>query len=257
MKKLLPAIVAMVAAALFAGGAHANGTGSIKDAPLIMPTGWSGFYFGAGVGYGDVVIDNNYFDTSGAGTFLSERDEGGRGGLGTVILGFDRQIGERWVIGAFVDFDWTDIDLHSRVNNDPEDTLSLEWMWAVGGRVGYLFNPSTLIYFAGGFTQAHFDNDGYYEIVDPGPPVTSFPGKSSVTHNGFFVAFGLETMLTSNLFLRGEMRYSEYDGEIINSGVLASSDTFTDEQEPTVWTGRFTLTYKIPHGHRTYEDPMK
>ena len=33
MNKLLPAILAMVAAALFAGGAHANGMpGSIKDA---------------------------------------------------------------------------------------------------------------------------------------------------------------------------------------------------------------------------------
>jgi hypothetical protein len=24
-----------------------------------------------------------------------------------------------------------------------------------------------------------------------------------------------------------------------------------------VWTGRFTLTYKIPHGNRTYEQPAK
>lgn len=248
MNKLLPVIVAMIAAAFSAGGAHANGTGSIKDAPLIMPTGWSGFYFGAGVGYGDSVIDNHYTETTGA--FESTEGEGLRGGLGTVILGFDRQVHERWVIGAFVDFDWTDIELTYNDNVLGEQKLTLDWMWAVGGRAGYLFNSSTLIYFAGGFTQAHFDSDGYYDIV-------GFPGKSSVTHDGFFVAFGLEAMLTSNLFLRGEMRYAEYDGEIINSGDLGGGDSFTDEAEPTVWTGRFTLTYKIPHGHRTYEDPMK
>ncbi len=248
MKKLLPAIVAIVAAALLAGGAQANGTGSIKDEPILMPTGWSGFYFGAGVGYGDSVIDNLYSETD--GDFENTEGEGLRGGLGTIILGLDRQIGERWVIGAFVDFDWTDISLNYSDDVVGDQELTLDWMWAIGGRVGYLFNPSTLIYFAGGFTQAHFDSDEYYDL--PGDP-----GVSSVTHDGYFVAFGLESMLTPNLFLRGEMRYAEYDSEVINTGDAGGGETFIDEAEPTVWTGRFTLTYKIPHGNRTYADPIK
>jgi outer membrane immunogenic protein len=250
MRKLLPAIVAMVAAALFAGGAHANG--SIKDAPIVMPTGWSGFYFGLGVGYGDAVVDNLYSESTGA--FEIREGEGLRGGLGTVILGLDRQIREHWVIGAFVDFDWADIELTYFDNTlSAEETLTLEWMWSIGGRIGYLVNPNTLLYVAGGFTQAKIDSDNYNGFTFNG---TAFPGDSSTTYNGYFVAFGLETLLTSNLYLRGEMRYAEYDSEVTNSG-SAGGESFVDESEPTVWTGRFTLTYKIPHGNRTYEEPLK
>jgi hypothetical protein len=56
-------------------------------------------------------------------------------------------------------------------------------------------------------------------------------------------------LLNPNLSLRGEMRYAEYDSEVINSGTLLGT-SFVDEAEPTVWTGRFTLTYRIPHGNR-------
>jgi outer membrane immunogenic protein len=125
-------------------------------------------------------------------------------------------------------------------------------MWSIGGRIGYLINPSTLIYAAGGFTQAKFEGNFNLITFDS----TDFPGDSSTTYNGYFVAFGLESMLTQNLFLRGEMRYAEYDSEVTNSG-SSGGDSFTDESEPTVWTGRFTVTYKIPHGNRTYEQPAK
>jgi outer membrane immunogenic protein len=246
MKKLLPAIVGLAAAILFAGAAQADGMyqGSIKDTPIVAPAGWSGFYFGAGVGYGDSVIDNHYSESG--GDFISTEGEGLRGGLATIILGLDRQIGDRWVIGAFVDFDWSDIELTYFDNTlSAEEKLTLDWMWSIGGRLGYLFNPNTMIYFAGGFTQAHFDNGGYYDITNSG---TTFPGKSP-THDGFFVAFGLEALLNPNLSLRGEMRYAEYDSEVINSGTLLGT-SFVDEAEPTVWTGRFTLTYRIPHGNR-------
>jgi outer membrane immunogenic protein len=249
MKKLLPAIISIVAAVLLAGGAQANGTGSIKDAPVLMPTGWSGFYFGLGVGYGDSVVDNLYSDTT--GDFETREGEGMRGGFGTVILGLDRQFREHWVVGAFVDFDWSDISL-DYTDQDVEEDLTIEWMWSIGGRIGYLINPSTLIYAAGGFTQAKFEGD--FNTIDFG--ATTFTGDASTTYNGYFVAFGLESMLTPNLFLRGEMRYAEYDSEVTNSG-SDGGDSFIDESEPTVWTGRFTLTYKIPHGHRTYEEPIK
>jgi outer membrane immunogenic protein len=251
MKKLLPAIISIVAAVLLAGGAQANGTGSIKDEPVLMPTGWSGFYFGLGVGYGDSVVDNIYTEDTGA--FEVREGEGLRGGFGTVILGLDRQFREHWVVGAFVDFDWADIDLTYTDDVVGEETLTLEWMWSIGARIGYLINPSTLLYVAGGYTQAKFESDDYNGFIFNG---TEFPGASSTTHDGYFVAFGLESMLRTNLFLRGEMRYAEYDSEISNSG-SAGGESFVDEFEPTVWTGRFTLTYKIPHGNRTYEQPAK
>ena len=251
MKKLLPAIISIVAAVLLAGGAQANGvSGSIKDEPILLPPGWSGFYFGLGVGYGDSVVDNVYSEDT--GDFEVTEGEGLRGGLGTVILGFDRQFRENWVVGAFVDFDWADISLNYS-DQDETSELTLEWMWSIGARIGYLINPSTLLYVAGGYTQAKFESDGYYGFDFNG---TDFPGADSTTHDGYFVAFGLELMLRPNLFLRGEMRYAEYDSEVSNSG-SAGGESFIDEAEPTVWTGRFTLTYKIPHGHHTYAEPAK
>jgi len=242
MRKYIPAIGAFVASGLLAGAALADGLAerySLKDTPIITGPQWSGFYIGAGAGYGQAVLDNVYHESTGFSQVLE--GDGARGGFATAILGFDRQIGERFVVGAFVDFDWSSIELRFSDSFTPEQKLRLEWMWAVGGRAGYLLTQSTLLYVAAGFTQAEFKNKGFNDIFNSG---TLFVGKSTITHDGFFVAFGMEAMLGQGLALRGELRYSEFDEQITNRGNLFGVD-FDDRQEPTVLTGRLVLTYKF------------
>jgi opacity protein-like surface antigen len=247
-----------IALTVWSGTALADGMrhGSLKDAPMAMMPGpmWSGFYAGLGLGYGHAVIENNYWESTGVSRSL--HGEGANGGLGTVTVGFDRQVRDRYVWGAFADFDWSSIELSYTSNTTVgEETLRLDWSWAVGLRAGFLLTPTTLLYLAGGYTQAHFDNNGYYDIT---AFATTFPGKGSITHDGYFAAVGMETLLGHNLGLKGEMRYAEYGSKLINSGVLLG-DSFTDHAQPSVLTGRLVLSYRFGHhghGHAAPE-PLK
>ena len=100
MRKLIPAIGAFIASGLIAGAALADGLPeSIKDTPVEGPQ-WSGFYLGAGVGYGHAVLDNNYNETGGTTFAQSLEGEGMRGGLATLIFGLDRRISDRLVVGS-------------------------------------------------------------------------------------------------------------------------------------------------------------
>ncbi|MFA5901095.1 MAG: outer membrane beta-barrel protein [Hyphomicrobium sp.] len=245
MRKILLGLAGAVAVATpaFADGYEDPKSFKEPAAPI-----WSGFYIGAGAGYGQVDTRDDYYESTGASYFSSSfTGQAAQGGLLRLMLGVDRQIKEKFVIGAFVDFDWTDISQNFKSNGtgvDPiDDELTMEWQWSIGGRAGYLFTPTTMLYFLAGFTQAHFNSDGWYDIYpDFGPGVLL--GKSSLTFNGYVVGFGMETLIGHNLFFRGEMRYSEFDGDVVNSGSFAGTN-YSDSEHPSLLTGMMGLTYKF------------
>ncbi len=90
----------------------------------------------------------------------SNTTSGSDGWLATAGVGCDYQFSGRWVVGAFVDGTYSDIkgDHAWRVFGPGETFVGenkMDWSWAVGGRIGYLVNPSFLTYFNAGYTQAH------------------------------------------------------------------------------------------------------
>lgn len=234
--------------------ALADGYEDPKSFTAPPPPIWSGWYVGAGAGYGSTSTRDDYHEVRPAGVFSSSLDgQAADGGLVRIMGGVDRQITDRFVLGGFADFDWTNINISftqtsGGAGGGPiDDELTLEWQWSVGARAGYLFSPSTMLYILGGFTQAHFNSDGWYDIYNGG---LVLPGKADATFNGYVVGFGMETALGHGLYLRGEMRYSEFDGQVINNGTLAGVP-FSDTESPTLLTGLIGLTYRF--GHR--DDP--
>ena len=99
------------------------------------------------------------------------------GGFFTVQGAYDYQFAPRWVAGAFVDADWSDLSAHARQTHisspgsgppvqdvvalfsvgDQKTTidtqLSTDWSISVGGRIGWLANPGTLLYFLAAYTH--------------------------------------------------------------------------------------------------------
>ncbi|MCB1527636.1 MAG: cellulose biosynthesis protein BcsS [Hyphomicrobiaceae bacterium] len=233
------AVVACLALNPAANAADLGGyEGSLKDAPIVEPApAWSGFYFGGGGGYGHNWSKNNYSDSDGDTSSISESAEGG---FVSTMFGYDRQIGSRFVIGAFADFDWSDFD---RGNDAIANGLTITRAWSVGGRVGVLVNPRTLLFATAGYTQAHFRNDGWWDI-DPGGGNPILPGRKSQNFGGYFVGGGLEVMLRSNFFLRGEVRYADYGEEISNSGSFNGVD-YIDREDAEIVTARLGIVYKM------------
>jgi outer membrane immunogenic protein len=202
MKRLILGVAA--ALMLGAGQAAADGLpdrGVVRgpDGPVATPWNWTGFYLGAGIGGG--VLD----------TDIAGIDGNGEGILGTVVIGYDRQLASGWVAGVFADFDFADISAEgSGIDVD------LNHAWSIGARLGGLVTPKTLLYATGGYTQAEFNSD-----------VLGISGAE----DGYFVGAGIEHMLRENWSLKLEYRYSDFSN---------------DDDDLTSHTGRLVLNYKFP-----------
>jgi outer membrane immunogenic protein len=210
MKRL---ILGVAAALMFSvGQAAADGLpsrGGVRDLdrPEAGTWNWTGFYLGAGVGGGAQVVNLG-------------SDVGGEGAFGTVIIGYDVLVGPRLVVGVFADYDFSGISGDVLADNGDGTvsaiTLDHNYSWSVGGRLGLLVNPATLVYGTGGYTQAEFELGG-----DP------------QTFDGYFVGGGIETSLRDNWFLKLEYRFSDHTGQDV-------------DVDATLHTARATLTYKFP-----------
>jgi outer membrane immunogenic protein len=279
MKRLL---ASALLGSLIAGPAIA------ADMPLKAPPppppvyNWTGCYLGAGGGYGMYnkdrqIISNDLFVGNGpdiavlivgpAGSVLGGNETfGGRGWLATAQLGCDLQLagpfGGNWVIGGFVDGDW------SNMRGDESVFVSgwvgqekLRSSWAVGGRIGALVTPTLLAFVSAGYTQARFDAVNY--VLGPGTAlaqdslaIAANTGATltaaAQTYDGFFIGGGAEYQLgwLPGLFWKTEYRYADYRSVnvplVCTSCVTIVTGVFPSERvHPTVQTVRSELVWRF------------
>lgn len=200
--------------------------GSLKDGPIVevAPT-WSGHYVGGSIGWDENRSDNIF--TEGGITTVSKEDADG--GLVSAILGFDRQIHQRYVIGAFIEYDLSDLERGSG-----DDALTIDRQLFIGGRLGVLMKPDLLTYVSGGYTRAHFDNEGFWDLL------SGERGFNERNFDGWFIGGGFERLIRGNLSLRGEVRYSDFGDEFSNVG-----PTYTDIEDPEIWSARIGFNYRF------------
>ena len=188
-------MVAGFALALALSGSAAFADGMVKAGPAYSAPTWSGFYIGAGVGGGAVVYDVDLFG-----------DFGGEGFFGTVTVGYDHQINSRWVAGIFADYDFaSNIKTSSFLGGGV--TGELKNTWAVGGRLGVLTSPTTLWYGTAGYTQMEVDLNIPVDVP---------------TFSGYFVGLGAESQLGGGWSMKGEYRFSQFDGETVWARSISS-----------------------------------
>ena len=137
-------------------------------APVIQSSpDWTGFYAGGQLGYANVDPDN--FDD----------DDGAIGGL---VLGYDHDLGNNWVVGGGLDYDFADIDIGPN--------SSIEEVFRAKLRGGYKIGRG-LLYGTGGYAWADTDSFG--------------------NEDGYFIGGGYEHLVTDNVSVGGEVLYHEFD----------------------------------------------
>ncbi|MEI4264269.1 outer membrane protein [Roseovarius sp. D0-M9] len=174
MKYLLSAAAA---SALMAGTAFAGNIEPAPAEPVIAPApapvfsspNWTGFYAGGQLGYANIDTDIAGVD--------------GDGLIGGLTTGYDYDLGN-WVVGAGLDYDWTDVGL----GNVPETTVDNIFRAKLRG--GYKLGNG-LLYATGGYAMADTNNVG--------------------DSDGYFVGGGYEHLITENISLGGEVLYHEFD----------------------------------------------
>ena len=267
MKKIL---TALTAAAVLSGSAYAADLPArmpMKAAPPPVPVmTWTGCYLGAGGG-GGMYNNDSYLVTNPAvvpGAIVRESSDltqGGKGWLATVQGGCDYQFaGTKFVIGAFADGDWTNIrgdhtgDVPGLVGLAATDTQTLNWQWAVGGRLGYEVLPGLLTFVSGGYTQANFSGATYRFGGTAGFP-NGLTGDhiNSRDYHGWFIGTGDEYSLANwlpGLFWKTEYRYSRFESQDVPvlSNTTGLPNGISERTKFDVQTVRSELVYRFNWG---------
>ena len=289
VKKILLGSVAI--AALHSGYAlAADLPAKVYTKAPVAATGfsWTGFYLSGGGGEGFVTDETTPLNSAtgsaalpGAGAGLggptlpgfSSAVVGGNsltnaahGLFGTVGVGYDYQFSDRIVGGVLANFDFSSFkgtyDSGTAVSVfDPlGGTRKLESSWAIGARAGWLFDPKTLAYFNGGFTQARFSGMGVGDLNPVDAPFVQQGAVSGHTYSGWFLGSGVETKLDflpgNGWFARTEYRYAHYDAATQPVQTAAGGAYFVPfvgvplalQTHPTVQTVRTELVYKFNTG---------
>ena len=255
-------------AALLCMTSHAVADGMPKRAPAASVAccetyNWTGAYIGLGVGGAFTTHDRSAKDVyEENGTVLDATrfwgDHDGRShAFGTVTLGYDHQFG-RWVAGVFADYDFGNRTGH----NNPGDIGDFYDMrlsqkdghaWSIGGRLGVLASPSTLLFLSAGWTQVSTEADlSFWDGSDRRI-------KLDKERDGAFVGAGIETQLGRGLSLRGEYRFTRLDDDnrklTLEDNGYGYSRRVEFDRDIDVHSVRAVLVYKF--GPREQPAPVK
>jgi outer membrane immunogenic protein len=261
MKRLLLAFLALGAFAV--GPALAADMSAPAPAPIYTKappapvSSWTGFYLNGGGGYAMWTADTTTVSsTTGACVLCTTQTQGGKGWFGTVGGGFDYQFTDHIVAGVLADWDFSSIK-GTIQDQGPffAGTLTENWSWAAGARIGWLITPAILSYVNGGYSQTHF---GSANMVNTFAGLPSPYSTAAFSQSGWFLGGGVETSLASfipGLFSRTEYRYQYYGTATLadtcpTPGVGAcggpqNSITF----HPSVQSIRSELVYKFNWMH--------
>jgi outer membrane immunogenic protein len=225
MKKLLlgagAALLLMTSNAIADGMPRRAPTASVCCVP-----NWTGFYIGVGVGGAFTTNDisakaieerKDYWGNTTVDVFRIWDLENGRShAFGTVTAGYDHQFAGHWVAGIFADYDFGNGKNNSRILElgplyDIHQSNENRHAWSIGGRLGFLSSPNTLLYISTGYTQVSLDREVSFWFND-----TFHRGSFDKERDGWFIGAGIETQLAwlrPGLSLRGEYRFTRLNDD--------------------------------------------
>jgi outer membrane immunogenic protein len=230
---------------------------------------WTGVYIGIGGGMGaanhDLSFENGPLIPAPA--FAAELSGlGGDGGFFSLGAGVDYQVNSRFVVGGFFDYDWTNFDtsldaslsigLGPGFGINAGADIEVEDMWSVGGRLGYLVSPSTMLFLSAGYTRA--------DVSDLTASVSSLGSATLASvgdFDGYFIGGGAEMKITKAISIKGEYRYTDLDSEVITllpgTGFIGevANGLVTTKLDPDIQTARVSLNYRFGLGGDTGVEP--
>ena len=253
------AAVSTVAFAQIASAADMPTKAPIVRAPATVAANWTGFYVNGGIGYGMWAADTTTQNPlTGLCRLCANQEQGGKGWLGVIGIGYDYHFAPSWLVGVFGDYNFSSLK-GSIQDQDPfwAGDIRQTSAWAVGGRLGYLVTPDFLGYVNVGYTNAHFSGANMYGTFTGAGTAFNTP---SATTGGWFIGIGTESAMPSflglqlgpNWFWRNEYRYASYPNKTLsdtNDVISANGINF----KPAVQTISTEVVYKFNSGGPKYQ----
>lgn len=209
---------------------------------------WTGLWLGA---FGGYTITNTELSLDSVHNFGPEPVHtnwggldglGGEGFFGEAQVGFDKQVGERFVIGAL---GGVGISNSETTISGPGGmgvlSVQEDISYLVGGRLGYLVNRDNMVYVAGG-----------YRWVDVG--ITGDGDSIEETFEGLFGEVGLESHIGGNAYLRVAGRYTAFDDKTFSDRDGALDNCWNElNVEPGKLEAMVGLTFKLGGGNFKFD----
>ncbi|HXW25503.1 MAG TPA: outer membrane beta-barrel protein [Xanthobacteraceae bacterium] len=241
----------------------------VYKAPVIAPViyDWTGFYVGGNVGYSwgewDSTNVGGIPTFPGSPTALGTTASPGVNGLvAGGQAGYNWQFNPKWVVGIEGDLNWSGerasdsgslsltgiptgigvgaCDAHppclASIATTTTNNWSLPWFATLRARLGYVPEPTWLLYATGGLALGEMEfstsntttttiTNGIGQVVTPtgslvgaGPITTAAAFSESITRAGFAVGGGVEKMLTQNWTVKAEYLYLDWGSYTFLSG---------------------------------------
>jgi outer membrane immunogenic protein len=254
MKRIVIALLAGVAAVASLGYTASAADLRVAPAPAPAPVAnWNGFYIGF---HGGAAWQStpgwNFLDPNFAafGGTLSVISDGGTalGGVGGVQGGYNWQFAPAWVAGIEGDFSWASLSDHRTsgpivaVLVNPASTVQMsantEWLSSVRGKLGFVGLWNTMFYATGGVAWAKTEYAGQATIPagSGGAPNTFVAANSfNRTNTGWVAGAGAEWMATTNILLRAEYLYYNFNGGTSAEGVYGPPNAATARPVNFAW----------------------
>jgi outer membrane immunogenic protein len=259
-KQLLQSVAATVLATVCSVAAIDTPAMAAPPLPPVPFYNWTGFYFGPNAGYSWGRGATNYYD-SGLADFGIPAPLVGSNQLNGAVIGFQGgynwQINNSWVAGLETDLQWTSEKANKRFAlpyNDGESggTVSarlssrIEWFGTVRGRLGFLINPTLLVYGTGGLAYGRVGASGIF--ADSECFSCNWGFSQSAIKFGWAGGAGIEGAFPNSKNWTWKLEYLHID-----LGTLSGSGYNFDFEGPYVWSAKFTddifrvgVNYRIP-----------
>ena len=140
---------------------------------------------------------------------IEGRDETVDGALYGAAVGYDVDLGG-FVVGAEAELSGTTAkqDADERLNTPFGYRVNVDRDVYVGGRVGFVVAPTTMVYAKGGYTSTRVESVFTDNAQDDG---VDFDFETGQSIDGYRVGAGVEQKIGSNAYAKIEYRYSNYD----------------------------------------------
>ena len=138
-------------------------------------------------------------------------------------LGYDWQFDPKWLVGLEGDFAWGDAKKHvdalqgiAPANTGNFSVVRQTWDAGIRARLGYLLDPTWLIYVTGGVQWQHIEATENCAANTCGVGLIGLPAgapylqTNSTTLTGWSIGGGIEKMLPGRWLIRGEYRFADF-----------------------------------------------
>lgn len=127
-----------------------------------------------------------------------------------VELGYDFQLGESFVAGAYGGVDLSDSSICSELVEDDLACADLGRTFTLGVRAGVPIGPNSLIYAKGGYSNGKLDLSYDPDVTDNDDEDPGEIAVFSENRDGYHVGAGTEIGISSSIYAKLEYVYTDY-----------------------------------------------